>query len=175
MNSASHFKWMRKDEETRHWLEECIKAGSEVFMIIGIHTVCDATITKGREASSKVAGAVQIPLNELATSGATSLFPTIESGSAVGVNGSASVGSHTKLEFISPGEQVVAVQYRQLRFKWYSSRSVDAAFLDHHGRWKVQVIGNRSEKDPRNFIDDVIEVELKEFINECFEDNIIIE
>ena len=64
--------------------------------------------------------------------------------------------------FVAEGEQVSAVQYRKVQFKWYLSRDLDRAALEKGSRWKVhsslrgQEIGTNdvveaiisSDKDP---------------------------
>lgn len=38
---------------------------------------------------------------------------------------------------MAAGEQVYAVQYRKVRFKWYSSRDLDRAALEKGSQWVV--------------------------------------
>ena len=59
----------------REWLEDTIKAGCDVFMIVGIRTVSHATITCRTQISSKVGGSIQVPVIDIVTSGVTALTP----------------------------------------------------------------------------------------------------
>jgi hypothetical protein len=38
---------------------------------------------------------------------------------------------------VAAGEQIHAVQYRKVRFRWFSSRDLDRATLEKGNRWKV--------------------------------------
>lgn len=55
---------------------------------------------------------------------------------AVGADGCAEVARDQELGFGGPGEQVFAVVYRKVRFRLWSSRTVDSMFLEPRNRWK---------------------------------------
>jgi hypothetical protein len=59
---------------------------------------------------------------------------------------------------VAIGEQICAVQYRKVRFKWFSSRDLDTAALDKETRWKVYW-NERGEETGTN---DVVEVNLQD-------------
>jgi len=58
--------------------------------------------------------------------------------------------------FVADGEQICAIQYRKVRFKWFSSRDLDAAMLEKKIRWKSD--WNVRGQEPG--INDVLEVDL---------------
>ena len=58
------------------------------------------------------------------------------------------------------GELVIAVQYRKVKFKWFSSREVDKAVLERSvNRWKVFLLRARQME---NGATDCVEVDLQE-------------
>jgi len=161
VNSDLHFTQLCKDKETREWLEECLKRDLEVFMTVGVHTVRDARIISRTQASSHVGASAKVSVTAPATLGTLSIIPGTGSTFDAAIEGSAFDKNDSNLSFIAPDEQIIAVQYRKLKFKWFSSRSVDTAFLERGGRWKVRPIGIR-ESDSRNGVDDLVEVSLND-------------
>jgi hypothetical protein len=63
-------------------------------------------------------------------------------------------------------EQVFAVQYRKVKFGWFSARKVENAFLQRgYNRWKVTTIsGRRNEEDGE--INDIVEADLLDAVVE---------
>jgi hypothetical protein len=43
----------------------------------------------------------------------------------------------TRRRLVAAGEQIYAVQYCKVRFRWFSSRDLDRAALEKGNRWKV--------------------------------------
>jgi len=66
-------------------------------------------------------------------------------------------------KFVAPSEQIIAVQYRKVVFKWYSSRSVDRATLESGSRWIVGILENREESEVQSDCEEVVDVTLKGF------------
>lgn len=109
-----------------------------MYLTVGYHAIVDARVYEKRgELVSRQAQAAQ--------EGSNSLVATLDSSN-----------SHER-SFGAPGEQIYAVQYRKLRFNWFSSRHVDKAELERDNRWKVS-LGLRGG-DNRN-VDDVLEAYL---------------
>ena len=119
---------------TGHGLRNALKAHGKIYMIIGYQTVKDAQI-EGQNTSSKGSSfALQAP-------GTT----TVATATGIPVVGDAldpSVGreSHeqrqSKQSFTIPGEQVVAIQYRRIRFRFFSSRKIEPKHLESTTCWK---------------------------------------
>jgi hypothetical protein len=63
----------------------------------------------------------------------------------------------------SARELIIAVQYRKVQFKWFSSRKIETAFLEVGcNRWKVFAISGRAEWNEAE--DDVVEADLQDGI-----------
>ena len=84
---------------------------------------------------------------------------------AVGIGGigdakvAASVDGKTRAvsSFIAPGERVIGVQYRKIKFRLFSSNKVDTSFLENNpNRWVMLFGGDRAG------VDNILEAELEE-------------
>lgn len=65
-------------------------------------------------------------------------------------------GIETAACFVAPGERIVKVEYRKLRFRTFRSSDVDSAFLESRSRWKTYA-ASRDAAGP-----DAVEVDLEE-------------
>lgn len=127
-------------------------------MIVGYHTLTDTkyekvlTSTGGFRIDSTVSMAGVVGGNTESTD------------LAAGIDGRLNAEQRQQSGFQMPGERVYAVQYRKLRFKWYSSRSFKNGVLEKNNRWKLywDVRGDNGEED------DVLELV---FADECAEGN----
>lgn len=132
-------------EATRNWIEDAIDQEDDIFVVIGYHTMLDAHITEGNAAGTKASGRVKMPVTEsLAAAGIV-----IPLGDVLnpGISGGDQHSQNVQRQFVATGEQVCAVRYRKLRFKWFSSRDLDSASLDKENRWKVVDLEDDFEVD----------------------------
>jgi hypothetical protein len=69
----------------------------------------------------------------------------------------------TGMAFASADEFVIAVEYRKVQFKWFSSHKVDAAFLEMGcNRWEIfETGGTRAEDEDE---DNILEATLQDAI-----------
>ncbi|KAK5993581.1 hypothetical protein PT974_07015 [Cladobotryum mycophilum] len=59
-----------------------------------------------------------------------------------------------KLSAQFPGQTVCAVQYRKLVFKWFSSKTLENAELEHGNRWTVAAVFRGGENvDEKNVLE----------------------
>lgn len=81
------------------------------------------------------------------------------------------VNNRAECTFVGPGEQVYAIQYRKLRFGWFSSRKIEKSKLERDNRWKIfwspDIRGGTDEDDGE---DDVVEVDLTDELDLEFND-----
>lgn len=136
--------------ESRQWLEAAIEGGSSVYLVVGYHTLVDARFTQLADSSAvrAVAGGVRV------SAGAAGAAAVVDLTTAV--DGERESESRFKRSFVTMGEQIYAVQYRKIRFRWFSSRSVGNSFLEPRNRWKVCFDVRGSEEDEGE--GDVVEV-----------------
>jgi len=154
-NSRMWFKSLLQDDGNRRWLEEVVESGEEVYLITGLHVMADAAVMDQHVMDSSFTLAFQVPVVEAVTAAVGGL-PI--SGDLVnpGVNMSKGKGHSTTRSFIAPGVQVAGVQYRKVRFKWYSSRDLDRSKLQKGSLWLVH--GRLRGHD--SAVNDVMEVDL---------------
>lgn len=134
-NSGAWFRKACAKQETRSWFEGVIEdSDSDVYLVTGYHTVTDAQITEELTTGGKSEGAAQLT---------GSLLTGVSAPAPVGdllslrVDSSRDTRRNQTRSFHAPGEQIYAVQYRKVEFKWLSSRSIDKTTLERNNRWKI--------------------------------------
>jgi len=154
-NSGSWFKAAIQTEKTRQWIQESIDQGDDVFLVVGYYTMVDAEIVEGADVAVDASAGLNLPVS--AALAATGMLPMggVADPKIEGRNGGQ---QGTNRRFVAPGEQICAVQYRKLSFKWYSSRDVDRAFLEREHRWKMYS-NIRGQEVGTN---DIVEVDLQD-------------
>ncbi|KAJ5190863.1 uncharacterized protein N7498_009848 [Penicillium cinerascens] len=95
----------------------------------------DASIIEGVVDAADASARLQLPVGEalLAAGVVAPLGNLADPG--FGVNHSRQQGVFRRL--VAVGEHVCAVQYRKVRFKWFSSHDLDKVSLEKNNRWKV--------------------------------------
>ena len=137
-NSGEWFRKACKTKGTREWILQGTKDGARMYLTVGYHVIVDALVY---ERSGEMAS----PEGRVSKDSNTMLVARLGSSNC-----------HER-EYGAPGEHIYAVQYRKLRFKWFSSRDVDPASLERNNRWKLS-LGARGEEDGEE--DDVLEADL---------------
>ncbi|KIW89447.1 uncharacterized protein Z519_09603 [Cladophialophora bantiana CBS 173.52] len=151
-NSGKWFNQALENEATRKWIEQANNQGDDVYLVVGYHTMFDAQVVEGGSLDAKMTAHISLPIAEaLAAAGVV-----IPLGDMI----DPSVGGHRQQQqgqqkrFVAAGEQICAVQYRKLRFKWYSSSKMDDPTLGP-SKWKSYLTF-------RGQTDDVVEVDLED-------------
>src|SRR2546423_3606683 len=155
-NSGSWFKAAVKMHATREWIKESLDQGEDIYVVVGYHTLLDAKIIEGAVELGESAAQLSLPVTA-AIAGAGVIVPLGD----IADPEIAADNSKTKSlqrRYVAIGEQVCAVQYRKVRFKWFSSRDLDAAALEKDTRWKVYW-NVRGQEIGTN---DVVEVDLQD-------------
>ena len=131
--------WFRdalKQAGTRAWFEDAILAGYDTFLITGYQAVYDAQLSREGEWSHDHHMLLTAPVSAaLAATGLALGFGVIPDPQ---VTGTIEKLAQAKDSHVAPGKQISAVQYRRVKFKWYSSRNLDKAALGKESRWKMQ-------------------------------------
>jgi hypothetical protein len=156
-NAALWFVKALEIEATRKWIEDAIRSGDEVYVVVGYITMLDARIFESNSSASSSAGEIQAPLEaSLAAVGA--VIPGGVIGN-VGLAGHQTRGQETLRQCTVPGEQICAVQYCKVRFNWFRSSDVQKSKLEKGNRWKLYWDGGvRGGGD----VKDIIEADLQE-------------
>lgn len=155
-NSGKWFTEAMSLEETRKWVERAIDQDDDIYLVIGFHTITNARIVQESIQGREVGGQINLPIGlSLATVGAIAPLGNIVDPRVAG-HRQLTEGGH--IEFMAPGEQICALQYRKVCHRWLSSRNVDRVFLSKGSRW---VTYDRCRDDEEG-VDDIIEVETVE-------------
>ncbi|KAF5542003.1 hypothetical protein FMEXI_7702 [Fusarium mexicanum] len=153
------FKEIISQERTRMRLQDAIASGHKMYVITALRTVIDAEVSQSISTSKNISAGGGVPLGAILAGG---IDPT---GGLANIQGSLSKGDsaqHTQA-YLSPTEQVYAVGYRRIGFKWFVSKNVNTAFLDVKNRWKVmgeEIMGDEDEDE-----EDIIEADLEETLD----------
>ncbi|RPB06858.1 hypothetical protein P167DRAFT_609826 [Morchella conica CCBAS932] len=134
-NSTRWFRDACGDEAVREWLQEAVEDGDSVYLVVGFHTVVDAVVAVNDKDSGGLGGSAT-------------------EGELLGVEVGRKGGTVQRRGWLAEGEQVYAVQYRKIGFKWFSSK-VEKGVLGKN-RWRV-CFGRGKEYE-----EDSVEVVLEE-------------
>lgn len=131
-NSNTWFKNACAQPETKKFLEDAIDDQRTVYLIVGFRTAYDARMVQNLT-WKKTRGAS----GECSTNLITGFAPMNLASSILVPEAKFVQDAGNAQEFIyqAPGEQVFAIQYRKVKFKWFSSRKVDDTFLEVDNRW----------------------------------------
>jgi hypothetical protein len=158
-NAALWFAKTLEIEATRKWIENEIRSGEKVYVVVGYITMLDSRIIEGNSSASSSAGEIQAPLEaSLAAVGA--VIPSGAIGN-VGLAGHQTRGEETWRQLTVPGEQICAVQYCKVRLKWFRSSDVRESKLEKGNRWKLYWDGgDRGEGDGPDSVEANLEDDL---------------
>jgi hypothetical protein len=149
-NSDEWFENAVRIPTTRTWIERAIDKGDDIYMIVGFHVIANARIIQGVVRGKDLEGRINLPVSAM-----TGVVP-ISSIIDPSIRGDQHKLDSSQSHFIASGEQVCAFQYRKLRHRWLSSRTVDTSELSKVPRWSSVERGRDDEEGE----DDIIEVEL---------------
>jgi hypothetical protein len=151
LNSDDKFSDMclGSDPATRLWIQNATKKGRKIYMISGLKCVTNAQVRAGKAESRAASAGIKVPVDAAATGG----VPT--GGQAdVSVEAGAARSMASEQGFVAAGEQIYAVQYRQIKFRNYLRKDVDGAELENRVRWSLYL------KRAANEEEEVMEVHL---------------
>jgi hypothetical protein len=143
---SSHFLQMCKDRAVREWIEGIVKHCS-IYLIVGFVTVTQAEVEYGRSRFNETENTANVPLSTIITTGVSSVLPAsaniFDSGGELKSTSS----------FVAPGERVIGIQYKRVRFHRFSKVDIDEAVLKDN-QWHM-FLNARNRGD-----DDIAEADL---------------
>ncbi|KAF4335298.1 hypothetical protein FBEOM_10845 [Fusarium beomiforme] len=150
------FKDIISQQRTRMRLQDAIANGHRMYMVTALRTVIDAEVSQSTSTSKGISFGARLPLGVILAGG---VDPT--GGLAdIDVNVGRDNSVQQTQKYLSPLEQVYAVGYRRIEYKWFSSKTVDKSFLEVKNRWKVigeEIMGDEDEDE-----EDIIEADLED-------------
>lgn len=156
-NSAKVFQLLFDTESgVKAWLERAVRRREDVFLVTGIKTVTNATVSIEKSKGSDSQASVQIPTT-LAASAAAGV-PIFGDALDIGTGVGASRNAAERTSFVAPGEQVFAIQYRRIRFARFKEINSENARLEEGVRWKM-LLGTRGtgQSSEGSFVEAVTE------------------
>src|SRR5436853_4974412 len=131
-NSGAWFREAIKKPTTREWIEESIEQGDDIYVVVGYYTMLNAVVVEG--SAELVGSSAQLEMPVTASLAAAGVVVALDNIMDPGVNASNTNQRRIQRRFVASGEQVCAVQYRKVCFRWFSSRDLDKAFLERESR-----------------------------------------
>lgn len=154
-NSGQWFRDAVQNTDTQRWIERSIDEGEDIYIIVAYHTLLDARIREISGDQSAAGGSLVAPLSAaLTASGICVPFNTADPG----ISGFYGRRESEQEQFTSLDEQVHAVQYRKVRWNWFSSKKVNEMTLAKKAWWERYDRLRNVEAE----IEDLIEVDLED-------------
>ena len=126
-NSGSWFERVCALPAMQSWLEKVMRHKYKIYLLVGLRTIFDGRFRIDHSASTSTGGNAQLPADVLAG------LPPM--GLDAGGGGKVSKDQTTSSEFTAAGERVWALQYRRIKYKWYSSKKMENAALETGTTW----------------------------------------
>ena len=135
-NSGLWFQEAILTEKVRRWIERAIDDGNDIYVVVGYHTLLNARIDKDTATGHDFSSRAIAPLStSLATVGFRMPVARLADPCISGTEGNGGFGQK---HYTAPGEQICAIQYRRVRFKWHSSRDLSRATLEMKSTWNIK-------------------------------------
>jgi hypothetical protein len=152
-----YFDQLRDDDDTKEWIEKWWKL-YPLFLVTGFLTITEAEVVRMRDRVADVLAGAEVAANDVASFGATTVLPN--SADSAGVEFDVGSEGHSRYSFIAPGEHIIGVQYRKLKFKRFRCADLKNAKLE--GNSWVMFRGQRGLKEPVGNIGDILVADLEE-------------
>jgi hypothetical protein len=133
-NNVECFRNAVQSEDMRRWIERTVDEGEDIYFVVGYRTITDAHVEARSGAQVMSDGKLVMPIS----TGLTAAGTVVPLGNLVdaGIAGSAGYSDDQQRFFVAQGEQIVAVQYRKVGFKWFASKTADKAMLAKKAHWE---------------------------------------
>lgn len=130
MNCETWFTTACDEKTTQDFLQKALFNRQKVYMVVGFRTVENADVAKDASRETDRGTRLQTPayLGIAAASVARAIVPP-------NAGCTSEAGNYQKLSYNAPGEQVFAVLYRKVKFKWLSKRVIGNIALKGKHRW----------------------------------------
>ena len=152
-----HLETLYEDADTRAWIEKVMKR-FPIFLVTGFLTVTEAEIARIRQQSTGVQVAAEVSASNVASAGAVTVILDVPD--SVGVGLKVNNDANLRYSFVAPGERIIGVQYRKLKFKRFSAVDLEKVVLKRNS-W-VMFLGDRIHKGITATTGDVLEANVEE-------------
>jgi hypothetical protein len=148
-NSGDKFEASCAHEATRQWLQrKLIERDCPGYMIVGIYTFQDAKVVEGRTNTLQLVTDVK-PDAAAAAMGITA-----------GAGGKVAMENLQAKVYVSPDEQIFALEYRTIKFDWFMRKKITEAQLSKSNCWQIFWGIRGTRENGSADIEDVVEAVL---------------
>ena len=151
-SSDDWFEGVMRMSATRTWIERAVDTDNKIYMVVGFHVIKNARVINEYVREKGVEGQLTVPVSLAVVGGISPLGEFIDPS----IGGSGHKFDSTQSSFVAAGERICAFQYREIRHRLLSSKSIDKLQPSKSPRWSLLERG-RDDGDEEE--DDVIEVE----------------
>ncbi|OAA69217.1 hypothetical protein LEL_10093 [Akanthomyces lecanii RCEF 1005] len=116
------FKQAMENEKMKVWIQDQAGSSRKIYMITGIQTLLNPRIKVDCSSTKQSDVAMRVPLQ--LPPNFEIVLPAMDSGGARETS--------SELEIAAPGEQIFALQYRKVTFKWLRRLSSDPAHISNN-------------------------------------------
>jgi len=124
----------------RTWLQRRVEKSQNSYFIVGLQTFSDAAVKQSIDDKTETSVSAELPVDA-----ATTALAGLNFGLNPKLKAKQEASQSNNMKFKSPGEQILAVSYRRLKFSWFSP-SADNVSLSDDNCW-VMVSDDRGEED----------------------------
>jgi hypothetical protein len=143
-------------DRARRYLEKAYLRNRTVYLVVGLETLLDAEVMEQAGTLTTKGGNVTAPGGLIATV-ATGVPLPLGDLLDVGVEAGWNKGEKTISSFFAEGEQIYAVQYRKVAFRWFSRGKVaEEATLKDQAVWKSFWTRGKADENQEDAEDSVI-------------------
>lgn len=133
-NSGQWFMEAVRDDNKRRWIERAHEQGDDIYFVAGYHTMFRTRVYEGRGFGHSTTGQAALPVGEtLTAAGVIVPFNSVIDPSVSMTQQQQQAGRQV---FTAEGEQIIAVLYRKVQFKWYSRQKLHDTPLGPN-QWKT--------------------------------------
>ena len=152
--SDTYFRHACSEPAVREFLQtQAQRLFGKVFVVCGYKTLQDAHVNQSQGGSGSFEGGLALPASVVASAaamaGGVPLPPIVTPESDIdllAIKAERDTKMQESAQYDAPGEQVFAVQFRRVKFSWFSAKDASAgASLETGNRWKLY--GYRGEGD----------------------------
>ena len=144
-NATRWFQSICTDTEVQEWIQKRARARKDMFLLTGYRTFTDARVTSSAKHGGEIGGNVSVPVDAIASAAGAGI--PISIGMDIGLEGKKERSRKVEGSFTARGEQIYAIQYRQVEVGWFKSSSVDSASLEDKGHWEDVFTNMGDEKE----------------------------
>lgn len=143
--------------DTRQWFEQMLQTYNRMYLVVAFHTLTNAEVVQQAVVKRTTTGGVKV-------SGVLMGVGPVDNLLSSRFNSETQTESRSESSMSASGEQVYAVEYRKIRFRWFSSRTIENSSLEKSNRWKVfmQDLRGEEETSDEEDEDDVLDVDLED-------------